>query len=524
MKKTLVSLLTLASLVCLMSLTSCQKEENGNGTQFRATMEGCTSQNGKTVLSGTALNWQTGDRIAIYGTAGGGIYTATPQTPATIANFDNVSGETGNAPYRAFYPSTLTTDGTTITLPATQTSADGSLTNFPMYAESNNNQLAFKNLCGVLKLHLTKANTSITAITITASSEINGTFSVSHNSGNLELTYSANGTNTITLTCTTAQSIADGKDFYIYLPEGSYSGLQIKIVTDNGYYCLKTANRAINVTRSQYTLITFVDNDLSFRPIGTKSGLFTINADGDQVWFSQGNLQYQASTNTWRFAENQYDYVGSGNQNVSTTYSGWIDLFMWGTGNNPTLHDHYGDYSTFVDWGVNAISNGGNQPNMWRTLSSSEWDYILNTRYNAANRYGWGTINGVEGLIFLPDTWSLPEGCSFTAGYHTVYYGGGGYANIWNTNSYTLSQWAAMESAGAVFLPTTGECSWGYGSHWEWRYSYSGEAEYGNYWSTDPWINDVSASVLQIGDVIPAIVWGYGRNCASPVRLVIDKD
>ena len=29
-----------------------------------------------------------------------------------------------------------------------------------------------------------------------------------------------------------------------------------------------------------------------------------------QVHFSQGNLQYQASTNTWRFAEMQWDFVG----------------------------------------------------------------------------------------------------------------------------------------------------------------------------------------------------------------------
>lgn len=47
---------------------------------------------------------------------------------------------------------------------------------------------------------------------------------------------------------------------------------------------------------------------------------------------SPGNLQYQASTGIWRFAEHQYDYIGSGNENISTSYSGWIDLFGWGTG------------------------------------------------------------------------------------------------------------------------------------------------------------------------------------------------
>ena len=45
-------------------------------------------------------------------------------------------------------------------------------------------------------------------------------------------------------------------------------------------------------------------------PGGALSGLFSVSAT-QQVHFSQGNLQYQASTNTWRFAEHQYDYVGT---------------------------------------------------------------------------------------------------------------------------------------------------------------------------------------------------------------------
>ena len=118
MKKNLVFLVSLALLAGLVSMTSCKKENTlGNGTQFHATMEGCTMQNGKTTLNGTALEWVSGDQIAVYGTAGCGIYTATPQNPATVAEFDNVSGETGNAPFRAFYPASLTTDGVNITLP-----------------------------------------------------------------------------------------------------------------------------------------------------------------------------------------------------------------------------------------------------------------------------------------------------------------------------------------------------------------------------------------------------------------------
>ena len=204
-------------------------------------------------------------------------------------------------------------------------------------------------------------------------------------------------------------------------------------------------------------------------PYGALPGLFSVSAT-QQVFFSQGNLQYQACTDTWRFAEHQYDYVGtqtadgdgyyggnvsgSDNRNISSTYSGWIDLFGWGTGSNPTLSSsNQEDYGTFVDWGCNSISNGGNTANRWRTLTADEWYYLLNTRPGASSKLARGNINGVGGLILLPDSWTLPSECSFTSGFTTY----DGYNDIgWTRNSYTLAQWSQMEAAGAVFLPAAG--------------------------------------------------------------------
>ena len=60
-------------------------------------------------------------------------------------------------------------------------------------------------------------------------------------------------------------------------------------------------------------------------PEGAINGLFTINENGDQVYFSQGNLQYQASTNTWRFAEHQWDYVGTHIEVYSGDFGGNVD-------------------------------------------------------------------------------------------------------------------------------------------------------------------------------------------------------
>lgn len=208
---------------------------------------------------------------------------------------------------------------------------------------------------------------------------------------------------------------------------------------------------------------------------GAIRGGFTINANGDKIQFSQGNLQYQASTDTWRFAINQWDTIGAENANISETYSGWIDLFGFSTGNKPTERSKYADnYDTSLehDWGANAISNGGNEPNLWRTMSPEEWAYIFHERPNAMHRVGLGTVNGVNGLIFLPDDWEKPVSLDFASfaainmqtqwskvlvDMHVCWYGDGAVgASHWSDNVYASDEWQLMEQAGAIFLPAAG--------------------------------------------------------------------
>lgn len=75
--------------------------------------------------------------------------------------------------------------------------------------------------------------------------------------------------------------------------------------------------------------------------------------NGKYVEFAEGNVQYQPSTNSWRFAENPWDVVGEDNLKVNdSTYTGWIDLFYYSREDNNFGLEH--SYSgEFVDWGVN---------------------------------------------------------------------------------------------------------------------------------------------------------------------------
>lgn len=208
---------------------------------------------------------------------------------------------------------------------------------------------------------------------------------------------------------------------------------------------------------------------------GKLTGAFSVSAD-KQVYFSQGNLQYQASTNTWRFAEHQYDFIGNaaGNNTESgrNTQSDWIDLFGWATSGNSasgtayqpwqssTTDSEYGPAITSgqwtyanSDWGINPISNGGNVANSWRTLTQAEWNYILNER-ETEYRFCYAKLSigyGLGyGLIILPDDWD-PSYYALSA--ESMNQGNLSYdSNVISEEDWTNS----LEAHGAVFLPVTG--------------------------------------------------------------------
>ena len=232
------------------------------------------------------------------------------------------------------------------------------------------------------------------------------------------------------------------------------------------YYVRAYAINSVGTTYGEQRIIT-----LKKFPVGCIPFEFSVS-DTKKILFSQGNLQYQASTGTWRFAEHQYDIIGDANKNISSTYTGWIDLFGWGTsgynGKNPYMTStENSDYvnglndiaNTNYDWGVyNKISNGGNQVGMWRTLTYDEWYYLRYERTDADALYGAATVNGVEGCIFLPDNWTTPTGVTFKCG------GANGYsANTdgYSANTYSASDWSKMEANGAVFLPAEGGYRYG---------------------------------------------------------------
>ena len=269
-------------------------------------------------------------------------------------------------------------------------------------------------------------------------------------------------------------------DVYIYRQDddGEYIPMELMVYNEEGEKVTLSAGpispmSAFFVKLTETTTIKYYYYPISSaRPAGALKGKFTVNSNGDQVRFSQGNLQYIGSVSTpyWKFADKQWETLGNNGQGSTSQYVD-RDLFGWGTSGynhgavcyqpwstSQTNSDYYAynsqyrdlNYSTGqADWGYNAIRNGGNQENSgWRTLTNDEWTYILNGRSTESGiRFVLGNVNGVDGVILLPDNWSTST--------YTLTGANNDYGNFLN-NIISATDWTTiLEANGAVFLPKT---------------------------------------------------------------------
>ena len=237
--------------------------------------------------------------------------------------------------------------------------------------------------------------------------------------------------------------------------------------------------------------------------VGLK-GVFSIGA-GRQVRFSQGNLQYKktATSSQLLFAEHQYDVLSQEENEQIGSEAYTIDLFGWGTGDEPAKDSRVGaDYAAFKDWGDNII--GDSEAKYWRTLSKNEWNYLLLDRPNASYLAVWATLefNNVQGIILLPDNWGevKPSGITLSTD------------RSWSANILSLqTQWDALEQAGAVFLP--------YSRLYRSGQTVKKDNPAGSYWTSSDYAES-SAYRVMINDKLATEY--VGRYLGFYVRLVHD--
>ena len=320
--------------------------------------------------------------------------------------------------------------------------------------------------------------------------------------------------------------------------------------TDYAYNFTGWSKDTSKIARDTLIYTAVYDSTFIMKKNGAIRYAYKISAT-DSVYFSQGNLQFatQGTHKTadgtaqgiWRFAENQYDYIGSANSNISETYEGWIDLFGWGTsgwnsGANAyqpwATSSKYSDYKGLTgnyeksDWGVfNAISNGGNEPNRWRTLSRTEWEYLFENNYWTLGYIKTSEEDSSLCYMLVPNSFAMPEGMNVKilgTGYGSFKYD----LEVPSDNSYTVDQFKKLENLGVVALPC--------GGYRDSTSLYSVGLS-GNYWSSTAHYERSSSSIIFYyvskkayglffnSEKADAGSYNY-RNYGQSVRLVQDRN
>ena len=319
--------------------------------------------------------------------------------------------------------------------------------------------------------------------------------------------------------------------------------------SDLNEFSLTVAGNAITLVSSSKVLAAGKIYNITRNAIpGALIGQFSVSST-DKVYFSKGNLQYTKSTGIWSFMDHQYSTVETTSQAIGDDYASQdvVSLFGWGTSGWNNGNTYYQPYNTAyvsssgsskgygygpkngstytydltgtyanADWGHNAISNGGNTADTWRTLTKDEWTYLFNTRSAStvngtadaryAKAYLFGTMHGV---IIFPDVYSHPAGVTAPTGINAT------SSTSWYGNKYTATDWAKMEAAGCVFLPAAG---------WRDATTIRRVNEYVRYWTSSTYSSAGYAHNVGIADTSMNPADYNQKNYGYSVRLVHDAN
>ena len=452
--------------------------------------------------NGRKVKWETDDQLNVNGTFLSFSHI-TGDGDGTTANFSGTVyaiDDHGNDVYWAVYPIDIAEKGKGEEIPRDYTPTTllvnltlGSIYNtmepfrdIPMVAYasvpagSTNIKFNMRNICSVIKLNLQPKsgndNNLVKKIVLSSSNGVlRGNFTIDNDLDNPSLTLEpGSGVEKITIGLTDGTNnyidISSGATVYIAIPPMASKNLHIKIINTDGHY---TEKDIASVTLVRNRMYTSTISNIDF-----ENKVYTM---GGHI-FAPGNLQCSATgggstptthtvagggtaDGTWRFAPNQWDVIGSSNANASSTYTGWIDLFGWGTSGYDNKYPYLRTVSVDAypqssinnsnyDWGVyNAIynpkTNTTDPAGTWKTVDKSIWKSILTTRSTPSGiRYAKANVHGVNGLLILPDNWKATTyALNNTNEYDAAF----------NTNVISDADWTTIENAGAIFLPTTGQ-------------------------------------------------------------------
>ena len=276
----------------------------------------------------------------------------------------------------------------------------------PMYAESDNTTLSFKNLCGVLAITVSGSDfTSVEKIEVSSDKQMNGDFTATADG---VLTFASNtltdDNKKVALEFTSAKTIASNGSatFYIPVPANTHNTLTIKVTGGSTTKTMVTEKPG-GVAVARNTVYPIAFDSFGEATVSSTAGISGNKVKWVQLWengpkFAEFNVGATSATDYGGY------YTWDGTYNNDPNLS-WTD-------DHNKLHETDNDNLTSTEdtatalWGEN-----------WRMPTKVELDNLLSNCTVA-----WTNVNG-------------KNGCKFT--------GKGAYAS------------------NSVFLPAAGDCSCG---------------------------------------------------------------
>lgn len=408
-------LIAAAAIIALSACTKesgiVDKEESRSSDYFTASIEKTDITRATFDAGAKCASWQVGDRINIDGK----LYEA--QEEGTVTTFAAIGQAAGGSTHKAYFPASLCDAEQNLVLPSTisEEYVEGRF-NMPMYAQSTTKDLAFKNLCGVLKITVKSSEIDkVKSIRISSQSRaLSGKFTVRDNAA--VLTSRLTIANTLEVIYDTAVPLdAEGKVFYIAVPVETYRDLWIDVSNGKDHMVMATKTEAeIAIARNTIYPIVFKGNHY---PKNSRGDASTKN-DGNKSWVQlwEGGPKFA----TCNLGANSPQDAGG-----PFTWGGKIDY--------RTVSDYSYDGDPYYKTGMDNLSGEDDTaiaiwgPN-WRMPTIYEYEEIQNHCYASVTE-----VNGARGVllrgkgyflinsIFLPlvNNWDLDQWVYFN---HIMYW------------------------------------------------------------------------------------------------------
>ncbi len=494
---------TIVAIATALTLASCQEDSPGTGLSaagFRpmtisALAEGIGASTKVAMEYSYDVLWNPGDKILVSDGSTSDTFTLSQGEGTSKGTFVQDHEVSLKDEVEAFYPSAIS-QSCGLVWPAVQ---QGDVQP-PMYCKktldgSDPEEFSFSSLGTVLQIVFNTSQYGVVLKSIEirdGENTMSGAFKVDEN-GQAVITATDHSGVTLDL----GEGVEIGKSskfFHLAVPAGEYKDLTLTFTAADGRECVMRSESLPALERNTVCRIA-LSGEFTFThiPEGALIGEFTVNAKGDKIRFSRGNLQavYNGKGYNWRIARNQYDFVGNGAGNTELGYmrAGYVlDLFGWSTsaeGNNFGINgsEFESEYAgNFVDWGKKAGDGS-----TWHTLSLDEWKYILEKRDGDNNKLARGvSVCGFPNCLIL-----APDGYKGTI-----------------EKSYDMESWTLAENRGLVCLPAVG---------YRRGFSVNADMVNGYYWTSSPSFENASYLYFESGK---AYVASQRRCFGCSVRLV----